>query len=336
MAFPIDTASYRTLDPDFEGQVFIADIDRTYLATRFSSLEGMARIPFERPFEKKDIEGMARLFREIRRGPSSMSRETPLFFVSASPRQLRPVIERKMALDGISFDGTTFKDWGRVLRRGRLRRLREQVGFKMTALLTKRASLPEGAVEILIGDDLETDPLTFAIYADALADRIPVEDLDRILRLNGVLDSDAAAICRLRRDLRPGRGVARALIRLERHDDPDEFLEYGPGVIGCRGAFQMAAVLWKLESISLSGVVRVGAELVSRGLKPATLTRRLRDLCRRAIVTGDEALELGRRLLRHGLVEDLAGDPGPVDERWVAVWSRDASRVWTPARFVGE
>ena len=60
VAFPISRANYRTLDPDWEGQVFVADIDRTYLSTHFSSLRGMARIPFERAAEKKDIEGMAR------------------------------------------------------------------------------------------------------------------------------------------------------------------------------------------------------------------------------------------------------------------------------------
>ena len=188
--------------------MFIADIDRTYLSTRFSSLRGMARIPFEGAAQKRDIEGMARLIREIRRGPGERSRDTPLYFVSASPKQLRPVIERKMGLDGISFDGTTFKDWGRVLRRAKFRRLKEQVGFKMTALMTGRAATPEGAHEILLGDDLETDPVTYAIYADALAGRIPIRDLIRVLRLNGVGEGDAEDIMRMRRDLRPGRARA--------------------------------------------------------------------------------------------------------------------------------
>ena len=225
---------YRTLDPDWSGEVVIADIDRTYLATRFSSMKGMLRIPFERAAEKRDIEGMARLLRELRRGPGRRTRDTPLFFLSASPKQLRPVIERKMGLDGISFDGTTFKDWGRVFRSARPKRIKEQIGFKMTALLTSRTQMPEGAHEILLGDDLETDPVTYALYADALASRIPTDELAQVLRRNGVGAGDAAHIERLRRELRPGRGVARAFIRLERHDDPDDFLPFGPGVVGCR------------------------------------------------------------------------------------------------------
>jgi hypothetical protein len=335
MAFPIDRAGYRTLDPDWEGQVVVADIDRTYLATRFSSLRGMARIPFERAIEKRDIEGMARLLRELRRGPGQETRDTPLFFVSASPKQLRPVIERKMAIDGIVFDGTTFKDWGKVVRRARFRRLREQVGFKMTALLANRAALPEGAQEILLGDDLETDPVTYAIYADALAGRIPVTDLGRVLRLNGVLDVDAAAISRARRDMRPGRGVLRALIRLERHTNTDDFLEFGPGVIGCTGAFQMAVAAWKLGAIALAGVGRVAADLANRGVRPPAITERLHDLVRRAIVTPQEAAEISHRLEHLGVAAPLGLPPDP-DPRWQAVWARGPDRVWTPARYLGE
>jgi hypothetical protein len=335
MAYPIDRAGYRTLDPDWSGQVVVADIDRTYLSTRFSSLRGMARIPFERAIEKRDIEGMARLLRELRRGPGRESRDTPLFFVSASPKQLRPVIERKMAIDGISFDGTTFKDWGRIVRRVRFSRLREQVGFKMTALLNNRSFLPEGAQEILLGDDLETDPVTYALYSDVLAGRIPVSDLARVLRLNGVLDTDADAITRARRNLKPGKGVLRAFIRLERHTNTDDFLEFGPGVVGCTGAFQMAVAMWKLGAIALAGVGRVAMDLRNRGVKPEAITDRLADLVRRAIVNADEAAEIVHRLEYHGIAAPLLDPPAP-DPRWEAVWKRRPDRVWTPARFVGE
>ena len=51
-----------------------------------------------------------------------------------------------------------------------------------------------GAIENLVGDDLETDPVTYAIYADVLAGRIGVDDLSRILALNGVMESDAEGL----------------------------------------------------------------------------------------------------------------------------------------------
>lgn len=332
--YPIDRASYRTLDPDWEGEVVIADIDRTYLATRFSSMKGMLRIPFERAAQKRDIEGMARLLRELRRGPGRMTRDTPLFFLSASPKQLRRVIERKMGLDGISFDGTTFKDWGRVLRAGRPKRITEQIGFKLTALLTSRSHMPLGAHELLLGDDLETDPITYGLYADVLAGRIPTSDLARVLRHNGVGHADADHIERLRRDLQPGRGVHKACIRLERHQDSDDFLEFGPGVIGCRGAFQMVVVHWRMGLVSLSGVGRVAAALASRGVSPDSLGRRMHDLRRRAMIDAEQVPEVLQTVREHGVEMEDQAMPDP-DARWVEVWARSEDRVWTPEAYVG-
>ncbi|MCA9653606.1 MAG: hypothetical protein H6712_20490 [Myxococcales bacterium] len=335
MSFPIHRASYRTLDPDWEGEVFVADIDRTYLATHFSSMKGLAKIPFERAADKEDIAGMARLFREIRRGPGAERRDTPLYFVSASPAQLRPVIERKMMLDGIGFDGTTFKNWSSVVRRLRFSRLREQIGFKLTALLAGRAELPPGAIENLVGDDLETDPLTYALYADVLAGRIPSSDVSRILQINGVYEGDARAIARMRRELTPGRGVKRAYIRMERHADPEVFKDFGPGIVGCRGAFQMAAALMHEGSISAEGVVRVAEDLLQRGLPAQELRERLLDLCRRALLTPDETMALSEELARADLLPPLE-DAGLADPEWEAVWQRGPERLWTPARYVGE
>jgi len=278
---------------------------------------------------------MARLFREIRLGPADDSRETPLYFVSASPSQLRTVIEQKMTLDGIGFDGTTFKNWGRVLRRMKLRRLREQVGFKLTALLTGRAALPTGAHEILLGDDLENDPLTYAIYADILAGRIPVGDLHRVLTLNGVGETDARSLVSDLRALRPGRGVRRAYIRMERHADPQWSIDYAPGIVGCTGAFQIAAALWKEGSIRLEGVVQVVSNLVSRGVSLGDLGARLDDLARRAILDPNDVETLVARLGPIDLLPPMP-DLTPPDPAWVAAWKRGPERLWTPARFVGE
>lgn len=333
MAFPIHRACYRTLDPDFAGPVFVADIDRTYLMTRFSSLRGMARIPFERAEEKQDIEGMARLFREIRSGPDEAERNTPLYFVSASPRQLRPVIEKKMELDGIGFDGTTFKDWSRVVQRMRLQRLREQIGFKLTALVANRAELPVGAEEFLLGDDLEHDPLTYSLYADLLAGRIPSSDAERVLVRNGVLLADARDIVTAVRRLAPGRGVRRALIRLERHADPEAYLESGPGVVPCTGAFQMSIVLWRLGCIARAGIGRVASEMLHRGIDPARLTTRLADLVRRALLEPDDGRALAGELADRGLIAPL-GELPEVDPAWARVQARAADRVWTPDEYL--
>ena len=241
MSFPINSRVEHTAGGDFAGEVFVCDIDRTYLATRFSTLRGLAAIPFELAVDKQDIEGMAALLKEVRRGPNERSRHTPMFFVSASPVQLRPTIERKMLLDGIEHDGTTFKDWVRIIRQRTPARLREQLGFKLTALLAGRSALSSRAEEVLIGDDLETDPLAFALYGDFLSRAISEAKLMGVLRRHGVRADDARSICERRAGLMvDGVAVKRAFIRTERFSNPASFLGYAPFVVACSGALQMA------------------------------------------------------------------------------------------------
>jgi hypothetical protein len=122
---------------------------------------------------------------------------------------------------------------------------------------------------------------------------------------------------------------------MERNADPDVFLEFGPGVVGCRGPFQMSAVLMREGNVSEDGVMRVAGALLQRGLPPAELTARLRDLCRRALLSPDETLALGQRMARERLIAPLS-DPGEPDAAWQALVRRGPERPWTPARFVGE
>ncbi|MFH1466542.1 MAG: phosphatase domain-containing protein, partial [Pseudomonadota bacterium] len=217
MRFPVHTVHRRVFEDGFEGEVLTCDVDRTYLDTRFSSLKGIARVAFEGALDKVTIAGMAQLLKEVRRGPGEVSRHTPIYFVSGSPAQLRGVIERKLLLDGVEFDGTSFKDWTGLLKHGRFSGLKRQLAFKLAALLGNRSLLPPGAREILVGDDLEVDPLVYALYADILAGRLPPAHLPAVLQRHGVSAGEAEGLLglKLRAGNQPG-GVRRALIRLER------------------------------------------------------------------------------------------------------------------------
>ena len=336
--FPISRINERTFTPTWSGEVFVCDIDRTYLATRFSSLKGLARIPFEFAIDKQDIDGMVVLLREVRRGPATESRSTPLYFVSASPAQLRPVIERKMLLDELEFDGTTFKDWVGVLASVRPRRLREQLGFKITALLDGRRELPRAAVETLLGDDLETDALAFALYADLLAGRLTPEQVQRAVVGQGVATDDARAIADLHRTLiQPGAaplaGVRRGYIRMERHATPETFLDYAPHLRACRGALQIALGLWDQGSISQEGVVRVVEDLASRGWSSETLGERLHDACRRGLLGPAHAVALRDELAARMMVSAGLELPA-IDARWASAARVDPTRPWTPERYL--
>src|SRR5688572_7492402 len=100
----------RRLPPDYAGDVLLWDIDKTYLDTRFSSMRGLLSIPFEFAIDKRSLPGAAVLLRALRRGAGAESALVPLYFISGSPPQLRRVVERKMVLDGVDYDGITFKD----------------------------------------------------------------------------------------------------------------------------------------------------------------------------------------------------------------------------------
>lgn len=317
MSFPIDRKSERSLPECFDGDVITCDIDRTYLATRFSSLKGLMRIPFEFGIDKKDIAGMAVLLKELRRGPEERSRHTPLFFVSASPAQLRGVIERKMLLDGLEYDGTTFKDWGGVLRSRRPRRLREQLGYKVTALLMARQEMPPHAGELLFGDDLESDALAFSVYADLVAGRVMAEQAATLLEGLGVAADDAAHAAMLAGQVAGARGVRRAYIRLERHA-PEHLLEYSPYVRACRGAFQLACAVLADGAVSREGVLRVARDLVHRGVGATELQEELADAVTRGLIGAVGAEALFEAMAGASLVTPAGAHlPAGPDPQWV-------------------
>ncbi len=331
MSFPVDRVDNRVFADGWAGTVVICDIDRTYLNTRFSSLKGMARIPVEFAVDKRDIAGMVPLLQELRRGPAADSRFTPLYFLSASPPQMRSVLERKMLMDGIEHDGTTFKDWPAVLRSGKLRRFKEQLGFKITALLHGRMALPRGAREVLIGDDLESDPLAFALYADILAGRVPLEGLPRLLTGLGVGRQDAWGIADLKRMLPDVDGVQRAFIRLERNE-PEALHAFFPGVLPCRDAFQMALAMHADGMLSTAGVARVGRGVADRGASAVDLAARLTEAVRHGYLPPDRARELGPLLEQADLLDPAPPIPAP-DTLWGTRLA--ASRAWTPDTIRG-
>lgn len=332
MSFPIDRVCQRSLPADYEGPAVLCDVDRTYLATRFSSTSKLLRTLLEFAVDKRSIPGMRAVLRELRRGPGQLSRQTPLFFLSASPAQMRPILERKMLIDGVDYDGTTFKDWVGVALSLRFARLREQLGFKLTALLTARRSLPPGAYELMVGDDLETDPLAYCLYADILAGRLPEERFVPVLISLGVAPCDAEEIAHLRRQLPilPG-GVRRIYIRRERYPTAEAFLDHWPHLIACRGALEIALALVRDEALDVPNVLRVARELATQRWSAEQLRGELNDAARRGLLPMGDV----RAALLDGLAEqgwDLAGLKlaEATEEQWLAK-ERDANRPWTPA-----
>jgi len=99
--YPLTTTNTRALPEDYRGPVITSDIDRTYLESSIHSLRGLVRTALESAEEKRAFAGMIPLYHALRHGPGETPRQTPLYFVSASPPQMEEVLREKMALDGI-------------------------------------------------------------------------------------------------------------------------------------------------------------------------------------------------------------------------------------------
>ena len=166
----------------------------------------------------------------------SPRREPRIHILSGSPEQLRTKLEEKLRLDGARWDTFTLKPNLRNVLRLRFRAVRDQLGYKLPALLAARAKLSpqrtsDGALiaEILIGDDAESDALVYSIYADVVAGALSDRDLEDILiRSHSYKDSIAEAL-RCARILDRGAAVARILIHLDRQSPPATSLRTGRG-----------------------------------------------------------------------------------------------------------
>ncbi len=291
-AYPLVVHDLREYPEGFDGDVFVWDVDKTYLSTRFSSVRGLARIPVEFAVDKRAIPGMPEILRGLRRGPGPRYRGHPIYFVTASPPQLRDVLERKMLLDGVEHDGITFKDWARCLLELRPWRLREQVGFKVCALLASRLRRPRSR-EHLFGDDAERDADAYHLYARLLSRDLSAGSAEAEMQRAGVHAEDRRCVHALLDRLGRDRGqVERAYIHLERGSPPQAWSRLAPLVVPVRGAVQLALALFE------QGHLDAGAATRAVQAASATLTRRdldplVRDAVARGLVSPDAVRTLG-------------------------------------------
>ncbi len=282
--YPLDRTQERIFPPDFSGRIYVWDIDKTYLASDIDSLRGLLAIPLEFAVDKRNVAGTPALLRALRRGTADegLTDANPIYFVSASPPQLRSVIERKMLLDGVEYDGITFKDQLWLARRAKFGKLREQIGYKLSALLLNRMELPADCVETLFGDDSEADGLIYSMYADIVAGRLRGEQLQRTLLKRGVRAEDAAYVRDLADEVPAREMVGRVYINLENKSDPSRFADFGPSLVPCWDTFQMALSLYEDGHLLAPSVGDVGAALIENyGRNAPSLLRSAADLVSR-------------------------------------------------------
>lgn len=281
--------------PDYSGDFFVWDLDKTYLRTEFESLRDLLRTAFQKAKDKEAYPGAAPLLRALRRGPGDTVR--PIYFVSASPPQLAETIMEKFSLDGVEVDGVYFKDNMRNVRPGRFQRLREQMGYKLLALIDLRRKLPPGAVETTFGDDTETDAAVYSLYSEILQGHIGSWPLYEMLLKQGVFRDEALRIAWRARSVGRRAPVRRIFIFMHRSLDPRYFRRFGQRVTATRTHFQTAAALHEEGRITFDDVAAVAEETLARGAAtPLDLGWQLDDLRRRNVLDAAHVAETMRSL----------------------------------------
>jgi hypothetical protein len=273
------------------------DLDKTYLRTDFDTLRDIVRTALERPDEKRTNPGASTLLREMVRAGIRVH------ILSGSPEQMRRRLEDKLRLDGITWDTFTLKPNLQNLLRLRFRAVRDQLGYKLPALLRARSAVSEGtngeggSRETLFGDDAEADAYVYSLYADLAAGRVGEDVLLRVLHRGRVYEDVVAETIETARRVDTFDAVERILIHLERQTPPDDFDGYGPRVVPFYNYLQAAFALLEDGRLGPDGVLRVAVELVTEHRFDAdALARSYLDLGRRGHLRGTRVDEVAATL----------------------------------------
>lgn len=264
--------------------VYRWDLDKTYLRTDFDSLRGLLRAAWEKASAKVNVAGSRALVREL-----CAVRGASVCIISGSPRQMRGTLEEKFRLDGIEIDELVLKPNVENLFRGRFRAIRDQVGYKLPALLEGRSRVSSSTTETLFGDDAEADAFVYSLYADLVEGRLSISRLSEILEISSVYDDDAARTLELASTLRKGPPVQRVFIHLDGYTPPATFRSYGRRVVPIYNYFQAAVLLLLDGHLGPVALVRIAAELTQGyGYSLVSLANSFQDLVRRGLARAED------------------------------------------------
>jgi hypothetical protein len=265
------------------------DLDKTYLRTDFDTLRDLVRTALERPDQKRTNPGASTLLREMVRAGISVH------ILSGSPEQMRRRLEDKLRLDGIAWDSFTLKPNLANVLKLRFRAVRDQLGYKLPALLRARALVSANPPaeqkglrrETLFGDDAEADAFVYSLYADFLCGRVSEETLNEVLERGRIYPDVLESAMTSARAIERGDIVERILIHLERQTPPDDFRAYGGRVVPFYNYLQAAFVAQEDGRLPADAVLRVAVELVvEHHFDGDALARSYRDLARRGHLRG--------------------------------------------------
>ena len=234
-------------------EIYIWDLDKTYLDTSIDSFTGLMHTIFEKAFTKKNVPGTPDIIRSLARYRKKHFDEKDflLFFVSASPPQMETKVYEKFVLDEIQPIGMFYKDNLKNLSPKKFLFLKKQIGYKVQSLLQLRTRLSKNAHMICFGDDSESDATIYNLFSDICARRQTESQLTLLLEDLGVNYAQIDEILRLQSIIPIQDPVEKIYINLATDTDPEYYLKYGRRTLPTYNSFQVALDLVQDQRLSL-------------------------------------------------------------------------------------
>lgn len=274
-------------------EVFVWDLDKTYLDTSIESLRALLITIVERAWNKRNIPGTKSLLQVLARrfGEKVGAERFPIYFITASPPQIEERISEKFVFDGIRPFGCFYKDNLKNLHPNRLWRLTKQVGYKLQALLQLRTRLKDDVRQTFWGDDSESDAIIYNLYSDICSRRKKPAEIKALLRSYSVTGEQVERILRLQAQIPEQDPVEKIYINLAVDTDADYYLKFGRRTLPTENTFQVAVDLFQDKRLSSEDVVKVGQDMIQNyQYTPEQLSLSFDDLVRRHVL-GEAAFQ---------------------------------------------
>ncbi len=286
-------------------EVYVWDLDKTYLDTHWQSLKDIFRVSFTDNFHRNNVPGTGTLVGALKQSWKQKRGEGPfpIFFITASPPQMEKKIREKLESDNILPQGIFFKDNLKNLWPGRFWKLSQHVGYKVSALLYMRTLLKADVTQVLWGDDSETDAIIYSLYSDLASRRLAGDESERVLKNFQVTHEQLVRIDSALAQIPVADPVEKIYINLAVDTDPEYYLKFGRRMIPSYNALQIALDLYQDNRLGLEHVLQVGKDLlINYSYSVDELQRSLDELIRRQIIGEQTYLTLKPTLVSAGLL----------------------------------
>ena len=230
------------------------DLDQTYLMSSFESLSGLIKTVRESADDKKAFPLAPEVMSLVSFKPLNR-----LFFLSASPKQLAPVLNKKLRSDDISYQKLILKDGYQRVKQGGFREIFNQIAYKLSHLFSSRLKEELITSEVLIGDDTEADPIIYLIYWGVVTGRIDMTRLEQILKICGLKlrSYQEVLVCAERIQIQDRDFPIHIFIHLTRKGPQSPFLLFPSLLKVTSGWDQMAILFTELELLTLEELEQI-------------------------------------------------------------------------------